>query len=189
MSYSNFFSQGKLEKIKDNNKDKVDKKKLLLKIIDLSPGIRYRELLRITNLNNGTLSHHLSTLEKSSIIKVLRSENSNITRYYPSSVPNEETIILGFLKIKTTKELIVKLLEKKSCTFNELVLHINKAPSTTSWNIKRLLDSNVIITKKGIDCSEYSLKNPKKVEVLFQKANISLLDRSIDNYTSLIEDL
>ena len=107
MSYTDFFDLGKLEK------DKVDKKKLLLKIIDLSPGIRYRELLRITSLNNGTLSYHLSTLEKYSIIKVLRSENSNITRYYPASIPAEETIILGFLKIKTTKELIVKLLEKK----------------------------------------------------------------------------
>ena len=187
MSYTDFFDPGKLEKIK--NKDKLDKKNLLLKIIDLSPGIRYRELLRISNLNNGTLSHHLSTLEKSSIIKVLRSENSNITRYYPSSIPNEETIILGFLKIKTTKELIVKLLEKKSCTFNELVLHVNKAPSTTSWNIKRLMDSDVIIRKRGSGCLEYSLKNSKKVEELYQKANTSLLDRSIDNYTSLIEDL
>jgi len=183
MSYTDFFDLGKLEK------DKVDKKKLLLKIIDLSPGIRYRELLRITSLNNGTLSHHLSTLEKYSIIKVLRSENSNITRYYPASIPAEETIILGFLKIKTTKELIVKLLEKRSCTFNELVLHINKAPSTTSWNIKRLLDSNVITRKRGKDCSEYSLKNPKEVEKLLQKVNISLLDRSVDNYSSLIEDL
>jgi len=68
MSYSDFFDPGKLEKIK--NKDKLDKKNLLLKIIDLSPGIRYRELLRISNLNNGTLSHNLSTLEKSSIMKV-----------------------------------------------------------------------------------------------------------------------
>ncbi len=67
MSYTDFLIQ-QLEKIKD--KDKVDKRKLLLKIINLSPGIRYRELLRITNLNNGTLSHHLTTLEKSSIIKV-----------------------------------------------------------------------------------------------------------------------
>lgn len=184
MSSTDFFDPGKLEK----SKYKVDKKKLLLKIIDLSPGIRYRELLRITNLNNGTLSHHLSTLEKCSNIKVLRSENSNITRYYPSSIPTEETIILGFLKIKTIKELILKLLEKKSCTFNELVLHINKAPSTTSWNIKRLLDSGVVIRKRGTDCSEYSLKNPKEVEKLL-KVNIGLIDRSVDNYTSLIEDL
>jgi predicted transcriptional regulator len=96
----------------------------------------------------------------------MRSENSNITRYYHSSVPKEETIILGLLKIKTTKELIVKLLERKSCTFNQLVLHVNKAPSTTSWNIKRLMDSNVIIRKRGTYYTKYSIKNPKKVGVI-----------------------
>src|SRR3954453_23692215 len=108
MSYNNSFDPGKLSTI---DKDKVDKKELLLKIINFSPGIRYRELLRITNLNNGTLSHHLTSLEKYSNIKVIRTENSNITRYYPASIPSEETVILGYLKIRTTKEIIVKLVE------------------------------------------------------------------------------
>ena len=169
--------------------EKIDKKKLILKIINLSPGIRYRELLRLTNLNNGTLSHHISILEKRSNIKVSRSENSNITRYYPASFPNEEAIILGFLKIKTTKEIITKLLEKKSCTFNELVNHINKAPSTTSWNLKRLLDSDVVKRKRGVESSEYSLTNPNEIEKLLKKVDVSLLDSSADSYSSLIEDM
>jgi predicted transcriptional regulator len=119
----------------------------------------------------------------------MRPENSNITRYYPASTPTEETIILGFLKIKTTKEIIIKLLERKCCTFNELVSHINKAPSTTSWNLKRLLDSEVIIRRRGVELSEYLLKNPIEVEELLKKTNVTLLDRSVDNYGSLIEDL
>ncbi|HXS59484.1 MAG TPA: ArsR family transcriptional regulator [Candidatus Sulfopaludibacter sp.] len=183
MNYKNILNVGKSEKEKDG------RKKLLLKIINFSPGIRYRELLRITSLNNGTLSHHLSTLEKCSTIKIIRLQNSNITRYYPASTSNEEAIILGYLKIKTTKEIIIKLLEQKRCTFNELVAHINKAPSTTSWNLKRLLDAEVIIRRRGVEFSEYSLKNPVEVENLLKKTNVTLLDRSIDNYTSLIEDL
>ncbi len=183
MSYNNILDLGKLKK------ENSGKKTLLLKLIDLSPGIRYRELLRITNLNNGTLSHHLSSLEKGSTIKVVRPKNSNITRYYPASTPTEETIILGYLKIKTTKEIIIKLLERKCCTFNELVSYINKAPSTTSWNLKRLLDSEVIIRRRGIELSEYLLKNPIELEKLLKKTNITLLDRSVVNYTSLIEDL
>jgi predicted transcriptional regulator len=183
MSYNNILDLAKLKK------DNSDKKMLLLKIIDLLPGIRYRELLRLTNLNNGTLSHHLSSLEKGSTIKVMRPENSNITRYYPASTPTEETIILGYLKIKTTKEIIIKLLERKCCTFNELVSHVNKAPSTTSWNLKRLLDSEVIIRRRGIELSEYLLKNPIEVEELLKKTNVTLLDRSVDNYGSLIEEL
>jgi predicted transcriptional regulator len=181
MSHKEILDLGKLEK--------ENKKSFLLKIINLSPGIRYRELLRITRLNNGTLSHHLATLEKRSTIKVIRTENSNITRYYPASTPSEETIILGYLKIRTTKEIILKLIERKSCTFNELVSHINRAPSTTSWNLKRLLDSEVIIRKRGIEVSEYSLKNPFEVEKLIEKTDITLLDRSVDNYISLMEDL
>ena len=181
MSYKEILDFGKIEK--------ENKKSFLLKIINISPGIRYRELLRITNLNNGTLSHHLATLEKRSTIKVMRTENSNITRYYPASTPSEETVILGYLKIRTTKEIIIKLIERKSCTFSELVAHINRAPSTTSWNLKRLLDSEVIVRKRGIEVSEYSLKNPLEVEKLLKKTDISLLDRSVDNYVSLIGDL
>jgi predicted transcriptional regulator len=175
--------------VRKSEKEKNDRKKLLLKIINFSPGIRYRELLRITSLNNGTLSHHLATLEKCSTIKIIRSQNSNITRYYPASISNEEAIILGYLKIKTTKEIIIKLLERKCCTFNELVSHINKAPSTTSWNLKRLLDSEVIIRRRGIELSEYLLKNPIEVEKLLKKTKVTLLDRSVDNYGSLIEEL
>ena len=58
MSYNNILNVEKLEK------EKNDRKKLLLKIINFSPGIRYRELLRITSLNNGTLSHHLAIFRK-----------------------------------------------------------------------------------------------------------------------------
>ena len=181
MSHKEMLDLGKIEK--------ENKKSLLLKIITISPGIRYRELLRITNLNNGTLSYHLSTLEKRSTIKVMRTENSNITRYYPASTPSEETVILGYLKIRSTKEIIIKLIERKSCTFNELVAHINRAPSTTSWNLKRLLDSEVIVRKRGIEFSEYSLKNPLEVEKLLKKTDITLLDRSVDNYISLMDDL
>lgn len=183
MSYNNIFDLDKLEN------EKSDKKRLILKIIDQLPGIRYRELLRLTSLNNGTLSHHLSILERHSSIKVSRPQNSNITRYYPASISADETIILGFLKIKTTKEIIAKLLEKKSCTFNELVDHINRAPSTTSWNLKRLLDSDVIVRKRGADYSEYSLKDPDEIRKLLDKVDLSIVDKSADNYTSLIKDL
>jgi predicted transcriptional regulator len=175
--------------VEKSENEKNDRKKLLLKIINFSPGIRYRELLRLTSLNNGTLSHHLAALEKCSSIKIIRSQNSNITRYYPASTTTEEAIILGYLKIKTTKEIITKLLEQKYCTFNELVDHINKAPSTTSWNLKRLLDAEVIIRRRGAEFSEFMLKNPVEVENLLKKTNVTLLDRSIDNYTSLIGDL
>ncbi len=172
-----------------DNKNKKSKRFILLDIIICFPGIRYRELLRITKLNNGTLSHHLGSLEKSSTIKVLRQKNSNITRYYPASIPSEETIIRGYLKISTTKQIIELLYKEPNSSFNYISSYINRAPSTTSWNLKRLLDAQVISKTKRNESSGYSLQNPSLVEKLVEKNNNTLLDRTIDNYSSLIDDL
>ena len=90
-----------------------DNRSTILKIINSFPGIRYRDILRLTNLNNGTLSHHLSTLEKRSIIKIGRTENSNITRYYPVSTSSDEVLVLNFLKIKSNG-LPVKKVQKRN---------------------------------------------------------------------------
>jgi predicted transcriptional regulator len=169
-----FYNHHDIFKKEEQQKEKNDKKRILLKIIDLYPGIRYRELLRKTNLSNGTLSRYLANLENCSTIKVIRLKNSNIIRYYPISTSNEETTILGYLKIKTTKDIIIKLVEKKSCTFNEIVGHIDKAQSTTSWNLKRLMDSEVIMKRRETKVSEFSLKNPLEVEKILEKYNIQV---------------
>jgi predicted transcriptional regulator len=164
---------------------KNDQKNILLKIITFFPGIRYKDLSRFAKLNNGTLSHPLTKMKKNSSIKVLRTENSNITRYYPASIPSDETILRGYLKIKTTKQIISLLYKKKFCTFNEIVLHVVKAPSTTSWHLKRLFEADAITKTKRDDVSEYSLKNPKLVEKLLETTNNTLADRSADNYGTL----
>lgn len=161
----------------------------ILRIINSFPGIRYRDILRLTNLNNGTLSHHLSTLEKCSIIKIGRTENSNITRYYPASTPSDETLILNFLKIKTTKNIILMLQGTEVATFGEIVEHIQKAPSTTSWNLKRLMDSKIVGRKRGDNVSLFFLYNKDLVRKLVAENNKTLLDRSIDNYISIIDEL
>jgi hypothetical protein len=58
---------------------------MLLVTINSMPGIRYRELLRVTGLCNGVLAHHLNTLEKSFQIRVDRQRENrtheNLTFY------------------------------------------------------------------------------------------------------------
>ncbi len=69
---------------------------MLVKHIDQTPGIRYRELLRLTGLANGVLTYHLSALERANMIKVNR--ESRITRYYPVSISDKESAILKFVR-------------------------------------------------------------------------------------------
>lgn len=168
---------------------KYDKRLILFKIIAFLPGIRYRDLMRITKFNNGTLSHHLTILEKNSVIRVLRSDNSNITRYYPLSIPSEETLIMGYLKMKTTKKIIIFLHDRYSSTFTEICSHINRVPSTTSWNLKRLFEADIITKTRNNEIFVYKLKNPTLVEKIIKKMNHTFIDKAIDSYTSLIDSL
>jgi predicted transcriptional regulator len=64
-----------------------DPKYILLRHINNTPGIRYRELLRLTGLSNGALAYHLRGLEKSSQIRVDRQKERRTTRYYLINIP------------------------------------------------------------------------------------------------------
>ena len=48
----------------------------ILKYVNEIPGIRYRELLRMTGLSNGVLSYHLRSLDNSGKIRVNRVNKS-----------------------------------------------------------------------------------------------------------------
>ena len=59
-----------------------EKRSKVLQFILKSPGIRFRQLLRLTGLSNGSL-FVLNKLEQSKDIIVKRSSNNRVTSYYP----------------------------------------------------------------------------------------------------------
>ncbi|MDP8887706.1 MAG: winged helix-turn-helix transcriptional regulator, partial [Thermoproteota archaeon] len=87
----------------------VDTRAILLRSIEENPGIRYRELLRLTGLVNGVLSYHLSALERANVIKVNR--ESRITRYYPVNVSDKESSILKFVRHEPIRQILLFILE------------------------------------------------------------------------------
>ena len=122
-------------------------KVLLLEHIEKTPGIRYRELLRLTGLINGVLSYHLAALEKSKMIKIER--QIRMTRYYPVSVSDNESAILKFIRHEPIREILLFILEHEMCTFNEIVEHTRKAPSTLSSHLMRRRDDQIVSVKYG----------------------------------------
>ena len=120
----------------DQSTAMIDTRAMLLRSSEQNPGIRYRELLRRTGLVNGVLSYHLSALEKSGVIKVVREPRT--TRYYPVTASNKEYKSLKFVRHKPDRQIMIFLLERDLCTFNEVVDHMQKAPSTVSLLLRRL---------------------------------------------------
>ncbi|MDN5844876.1 MAG: ArsR family transcriptional regulator [Candidatus Nitrosocosmicus sp.] len=111
-----------------NNKNNNFKYVILTLIIQI-PGIRYNDLARITKFNNGVISHSLRVLEKNNLVKVVRCSNGKITRYFTSSIPDENCPIIAFLKNETTRKIILFLHYNRESNFEKIRHHINETGS------------------------------------------------------------
>jgi len=164
----------------------ADTKAILLRHIEENPGVRYRELLRMTGLVNGVLTYHLAALEKSDVIKVDR--QSRMTRYYPVSISDDESSILKFVRHEPVRQIVLFILDHEMCTFSEIVDHTNKAPSTVSSHLKRLKEAGIVSVRYG-EYRLYRLANRDLVAEVLSKYRASFVDKVVDNYAEMVEEL
>jgi predicted transcriptional regulator len=166
-----------------------DPKETLMMHINNIPGIRYRELLRLTGLSNGVLAYHLNALEKSFQIRVDRQREIRTTRYYSIIIPTQESDILRQLRNNVSRQIIKFILDNDLCTFHEIVEHLGKAASTASWHLKRLKQGGLVSVKYGGEYQLYQLVNREQVYNVISKYKKTFVDNVINNYTEMVEEL
>ena len=96
----------------------MDRSKIVLEVIEKNPGIRFNEIMRITDIRNGTLSHYVKRLEENGTIKLERTPR--VTRAYPVGIAEHEATICKYLTMPTQRKLIVFLLKKEVATSIEI---------------------------------------------------------------------
>jgi predicted transcriptional regulator len=163
-------------------------KSLILKQIDKSPGIRYRELLRLTGLTNGGLEYHLKILEKSHKVQVDRHDGRR-TRYYPLNISTDESHILGCVRNNVARQIVYFILEHDLCTFREIVENIKKAPSTVSWHLKRISEAGIISIGYGREYQLYSIVNYNLLKEVLYKYDESFRDKIANGYYEMFGEL
>ena len=175
---------------KKNYENKINSvQEKIIQFVNDFPGIRYRELLRMTGISNGVLSYHLNLLDSSGKVKVHR-VNNRVTRYFSHEVSSLESNVIGLLRQNTTRKIIIYILENGPCVFNDIVNYAKKVPSTVSWHLSRLKDANIIIVRhKQNDLSYYEIKIDKlTLQNLLNKYKSSFTEEIIDNYTDMINE-
>ena len=119
-----------------------ERKSKVQELILRSPGIRYRQLQRVTGLSNGSLSYILRKLEGSKRIIVNRV--SNATAYYSKGIKTAELHIIENLRNNIDRRIVQYLLDQGQSTFYDIVNHSQRAPSTISWHLNRLRNGKLI---------------------------------------------
>jgi predicted transcriptional regulator len=163
-----------------------DSQRNILKAINQCPGIRYKELARQTDFANGVLTYNLNILEQFGYVNRFR--HNNITRYYPLSIPSSDLKIISHLRVYSEKDIILFLLSHDFCTFNEIVEHLGKAPSTVSWHLKRLCEDGILVIHHG-KYNLYQINGKELVKQILYKYKESFTDRIVNNFSNIVDEL
>ena len=166
--------------------EQIDTRTAIRNAIEANPGIRYRELLRMTGMANGVLAYHLGALEKSDIIRADR--KSRMTRYYPPRVSDSESTIIKYIRHEPIRNILIFIFENDNCTFNEIVERAARAPSTISLHLKRLREDGVILVRYG-ELHLYRVADKELVSEVLSKYRPTLVDRMVDSFSETMEEL
>jgi len=145
----------------------LDRRKTVLEIVNKNPGIRFNEIMRVSNIRNGTLSHYVKKLEDDNSISLERTPR--VTRLYPVGISPEKAKICKYLTKSSHKKLILFLLKKENATSVEIRNFIKKSPSVVSVNLNQLFKEKIIKKQYDIPSNKYSLKNPKLIEEILNE--------------------
>jgi len=163
----------------------LDRSELVLDVIEKNPGIRFNEIMRMTDIRNGTLSHYVKKLENEGNIRLERTPR--VTRAYPKDIQQTEAIICKYLTMESQKKLILFLLNKEVATSSEIRKDLKKSPSVISVNLNELFKSKIINKKYDIPSNKYSLKNPEQVRGILKEYYPNLLDNLTESTIEILE--
>ena len=152
------------------------RRNIVLKIIQEFPGINFNEIVRITNLSNGVVSHHILQLLKDK--EIIKSEGGR-AKYFHNKIPKMDIEYITIFRNRTNYAMIKIFLKSEvPVTAKEISQKINRSASTISVNLKKLEKAKLIgrkilnkNTKLTSDIGFYLL-NEGFVKKIFSKYNI-----------------
>ena len=163
----------------------MERVELIHDIIRKNPAVRFNDVMRISKLKNGTLTHYISKLENTE--KIIVERTPRITRFYDKSVPKKEAEICKQLTRPTVKHIITLLLRKQVLTFPEIRDYVNKSPATVSVCLNDLFKSGIIEKTYDIPSNKYSLKNPEFIRGILTMYFPDVSTRLVDNTVELLD--
>ena len=163
----------------------MERLELIHNIIRKNPAVRFNDVMRLSKLKNGTLTHYITKLENMHKISVERTPR--ITRFYDKSVPKKEAEICKQLTRPTVKHIITLLLRKNVLTFPEIRDYVDKSPATVSVCLNDLFKAGIIEKAYDIPSNKYSLKNPDMIKGVLNVYFPSIHSRLVENTVELFD--
>lgn len=165
----------------------TDRQSTLLALIAGNPGIQFRELMRLSGLKNGVLSHYLGKLERSGAIKAARGPRQ--ARFYPPNTTDEEAVAIKALRRDTPRDLLLALAERDGRDFGGLVRAAKKSPSTVSLYLSQIVSDGLVEARMDGLKKRYYIKARTLIDRLIEDYRPGPLSKPASGFEDIINSL
>lgn len=161
----------------------LELRKKIFTLVSKNAGSHLRELERKSKIPYSTLKYHLNFLSKHDLI--IEKKSRGKIKYYPKKIESEDMEIIGILRQKNFRKILLYLLINDNCTFGDIEQFIKLSPSTVSWYLKKLINVKAInkinLGKKFVYVLVYDKKKIMKVLITYRESFVdSLIDKTIE---------
>lgn len=165
----------------------TDRRDHILKIIEESPGIRFREIMRVSGMKNGVLSHHLRQMENMGRIRVVRSPRQ--ASYSSLNITESQFKVARALQRPTARSILLSLAAEDGLRFTEMVERCKKAPSTVSLYLAGTIKEK-LVTVRTVNAEKIYYTNCRsEVNSLVEAYTPPRTERPVSGFEDIINSL
>ncbi|MEE9181035.1 MAG: winged helix-turn-helix transcriptional regulator [candidate division NC10 bacterium] len=142
------------------------------RLIEEYPGLHLRELARRLDLDVRAAQHHLSRLEKSGYVTVLRF--GRFMRYFPRRgkhqgevVDQRDKKLLAHLRNSIALSLVVHLISFGPSRLAELSDKVKVSPSRASFHLRKLEGAGIVVRRKKRG-PKYDVEDAERLKALLR---------------------
>ncbi|MEM4400817.1 MAG: hypothetical protein QW776_06670 [Candidatus Nitrosocaldus sp.] len=152
----------------------VENRYIIFNAIKNMPGIRYMELKRLTGLSYGTLTYHLTMLEREGRIKVMRTTRKS--RYYPIMMSDVDMKIIDCIKNEICRSILLLMLREGEVTLHMLVENMKRAKTTLKYHIDLLKNKKIIEGERNGRFIFYRIRD----SMMMDRITVLIMDQGIN---------
>ena len=154
--------------------------------VQKSPGCHFREIERRSGLATGSARYHLVYLAKRGLINEVK-DAGNI-RYFPKSIVSGDKKLLGILRQKSMRDILLYILTHENCNHEHIVKAVPLSPSTVSWHVRKLQGQEIIACSKRGRKAFYTVRIDKdEIKNLLITYKESFFDSLVNNIVEMWE--
>jgi predicted transcriptional regulator len=158
----------------------LENRQRIYNFVRRTPGAHLREVQRALGLPYGTAEYHLHALERTQLVRT--SMDGNLKRFFAADFAFTDRTVLGLLRKRPIRAVVVALMERGEMTHQELAEAARVKPPTLSYHLPKLERAGVVETRRDGRFTRVSLADAKAMERLLVAYGRSFADGAVDRF-------